>query len=358
MRLQHFQTLQPVCPLCRRSGLGDFLVTIAMTVRGHGAEIDEGVLRCANPACQCEYPIIDGIPVLVPDIQQFLADRQAELTLRDDLSGEMAAIIGEGAGPGSWLDSIRQHLSSYTWDHYGEFDPRETHQPRPGQVARVAARGVELAGGDFDGLALDLGCSVGRSTFELAACGRGVALGIDMNIPMLRLARRVLREGMVRYDRRKLGLIYERREFPVSLPAADRVDFWAADALCLPFADGTFSRTMAMNLLDCVNSPLDLLRSMQRATASHGRFVVGCPYDWSSAVAQTQTWLGGHSPRGFFDGDSPQVLRAILTPGKHPVSLEGVRIVADDPAVPWQVRMHERYTAMYTVDVVAAENTK
>ena len=358
MRLEHFHALKPVCPLCRRSGLGDFGLDIALTIRGHGAEIDEGVLRCPNPACQCEYPIIDGIPMLVPDVRQFLADRQAELTLRDDLSGEMASILGEGAGSGSWFDSIRQHLSSYAWDHYGEFDPHETHEPRPGLVATVAARAVDLAGGNFDGPALDLGCSVGRSAFELAAHGRGVVLGIDVNLSMLRLARRVLREGIVRYDRRKLGLLYDRREFPVSFAAADRVDFWAADALCLPLADQTFARVMALNLLDCVNSPLDLLRSMHRVTAARGRFVVGCPYDWSSAVGQPQTWLGGHSPRGFFDGDSPRVLRAILTPGKHPVSLDGVRIIADAPALPWQVRMHERYTAMYGVDVVVVERVK
>ncbi len=328
-----------------------------MTVRGHGAEIDEGLLRCANPACQGEYPIIDGIPILLADVRQFLADHQAELTLRDDLSGDMASILAEGAGPGSWFDSIRQHLSSYAWDHYGQFDPRETHEPRPGMVAEVAATVVELAGGDFNGAALDLGCSVGRSTFELADHTGELVLGIDVNIPMLRLARRVLREGTVRYDRRKLGLLYERREFPVNFPANSRVDFWAADALCLPFTDGVFARTMALNLLDCVNSPLDLLRSMQRVTAPRGRFVVGCPYDWSSVISPPQAWLGGHSPRGFFDGDSGQVLRAILTQSKHPVSLDNVRIVADDPAVPWQVRMHDRYTAMYAVDVVAVEKT-
>ncbi|MFI5379085.1 MAG: methyltransferase domain-containing protein, partial [Tepidisphaerales bacterium] len=251
--------------------------------------------------------------------------------------------------------TLRQHLSSYAWDHYGEFDPRETGTPRPGLVARLAARAVELAGGNFDGPALDAGCSVGRSTFELAARGRGPVLGVDLSIAMLRLARRVMREGTVRYDRRRLGLLYERREFPVSLPTAARVDFWAADALCLPFADGTFARAMALNLLDCVSSPLDLLRSLHRVTAAGGRFVTGSPYDWLGAAAPPQAWLGGHSPRGFFDGESGRVLRAILTPGRHPVSLDGVRIVADDPAVPWQVRMHERYTAMYTVDVVAAE---
>ncbi|MFI5001146.1 MAG: hypothetical protein ACHQK9_14810, partial [Reyranellales bacterium] len=151
MRLEHFHALKPVCPLCRRSGLGDFALDIALTVRGRGAEIDEGVLCCSNGVCQCEYPIVDGIPLLVADVRQFLADRQVELTLRDDLSGEMAAVLGEGAGTGSWLDTLRQHLSSYAWDHYGEFDPRETGTPRPGLVARLAARAVELAGGNFDG---------------------------------------------------------------------------------------------------------------------------------------------------------------------------------------------------------------
>ncbi|MEZ4469763.1 MAG: hypothetical protein R3F60_02955 [bacterium] len=88
-----------------------------------------------------------------------------------------------------------------------------------------------------DGPAIEIGCSVGRTSFgKLAARHRGLVLGVDVNVSMIRLASRVLVEGEVRYPRRHVGIVFDRRTLPARFPDADRVDFWIADAQALPFA--------------------------------------------------------------------------------------------------------------------------
>ena len=84
---------------------------------------------------------------------------------------------------------------------------------------------------------------------------RNWCLGIDLNFAMLRLASEVLRTGRVSYPRRRVGVVYDRREFPARFANAESVDFWACDAAALPFPAGTFSLAVNMNVLDCVSSP-------------------------------------------------------------------------------------------------------
>ena len=65
-----------------------------------------------------------------------------------------------------------------------------------------------------------------------------LVLGVDIHLALLRLARRAA-AGVLSYPRRRIGIVYDRRRFPVPLPGADRVDFWACDALALPFGPNT-----------------------------------------------------------------------------------------------------------------------
>ena len=51
-----------------------------------------------------------------------------------------------------------------------------------------------------------------------------------------------------------------------------------------------------------------------------------CAYNAASATA-VEGWIGGHSPRSDFKGDSDPFLRALLTPGAHPQSIPGLSIL-------------------------------
>ena len=183
------------------------------------ATVLAGILHCPDPACRHEYPIIDGIPIIVPALRPLLAERGIELLMRDDLDPALESLIGDALGPGSWLDAMRQTVSTYAWDGWADLDPAEAPPgdgPRPGAGRRCLARLLELAGPMTMGRALDIGCGAGRTAFDLAARHPdALVLGIDINLALLRLARRAA-AGILSYPRRRIGLVYDRRCFAVS----------------------------------------------------------------------------------------------------------------------------------------------
>ena len=354
MRRQHFELLKPVCPVCR--GLNtEFplrLAHLAAEVDGH---ILEGALHCTNDNCQREYPILDGIPILVTNIRQYIGDNILAIYGRRDLSSFTETMLGDCCGPNSIFDTTRQHLSSYTWDHYGDLDPQEPPQePRPGSMLATLEAGRQLARPLPSGAILDVGCSVGRSTFDLAEKSSEFVLGVDLNFPMLRLASEILRCGTVRYPRRRVGIVYERREFPARFNNSEQVDFWACDATALPFPAATFSLATSLNVLDCLQSPREFLLSLANVLKPGGKTVIACPYDWSPHATAIEAWLGGHSQRSPMEGSCEAALRTLLTPGAHPSSIHTLKLTGEHDQLPWHVRLHERSTMTYKLHLVAA----
>jgi SAM-dependent methyltransferase len=201
------------------------------------------------------------------------------------------------------------------------------------------------------GPTLELGCSVGRAAFELAAQTDELVLGIDTSFAMLRVAQSVLATGQVRYARRRTGLAYERREFTARVAHAERVDFWACDALALPFAPNQFAHVMSLNLLDSVGAPDALLKSVSRVLMPGGDAVVACPFDWSPAVTPLAGWIGGHSDRAEDRGSPTARLHYLLSDERADV---GLRLLAERDTLPWTVRLHDRSYLTYDVHMFAA----
>ena len=227
MRLRHFEAFAPVCPVCARTGPDAAPLVIAHVGARTDETIEAGTLHC--PSCQHEYPIIDGMPVIVPDLAKLMGERGVELMLRDDIDPVLESLLGDAIGPDSWLDAMRQVQSTYGWDGYGDLDPApDDGDLPPGAARRCLARLLELAGpGVPGGPVLDLGCAAGRTSFALAkACPDALVLGADMHLGLLRLARRAA-GGEVSYPRRRIGLVYDRRRYAVALEGSERVDFWA-----------------------------------------------------------------------------------------------------------------------------------
>jgi SAM-dependent methyltransferase/uncharacterized protein YbaR (Trm112 family) len=391
VRRRHFEALHPVCPVCRAPNDVSFALRIAEVAREENGHIVEGALHCTNANCLREFPIVDGIPLIVANIRQYVSENALAIYGRRDLSSFVESMLGDCCGPGSVFDQTRQHLSSYAWDHYGDLDPQEAVEklatplgssrrkeahivsgegnqslvtsaatghgfPRPGSMLKNLETGLALAQPlSANGAVLDAGCSVGRGTFALAERCDGLVLGVDLNFPMLRQASEVLRHGKVRYPRRRTGLVYDGREFSTDFVRQENVDFWACDAAALPFPDETFSLAVNMNLLDCVYSPRDLLVSLGRVLQPGGKMVLACPYDWSAAATPVEGWLGGHSQRSPAAGSCEAVLRTLLTPKVHPGSLNTLKLIGESENLPWHVRLHERSTMTYKLHLVVAE---
>jgi SAM-dependent methyltransferase len=174
---------------------------------------------------------------------------------------------------------------------------------------------------------------------------------VDLNFAMLQTAQRLLRAGRLAYDRRRIGLVYDRRDFPVTVPSAEDVDFWACDVLALPFASSRFGTVLALNVLDCVSSPLDLLLEIRRLLKSGGDAVLSTPYDWSPAATPVENWIGGHSQRVDVGGFGATRLRALLASVSQPDG--GLELLGEAADVSWLARLHSRSTVTYRNHVFA-----
>jgi SAM-dependent methyltransferase/uncharacterized protein YbaR (Trm112 family) len=365
MRRRHFEALRPHCPLCRRTTGEERPLTLASEIRSDGDVILEGVLLCPGPACQREYPIFDGIPIIVSHLRELLAENVLQVLMRDDLSDTLESILGDCSGPASLFDSIRHQLSCYARDHYGLHDPAEpATEPRPGSAARVLERGLALAEWTMEetpnppphpeGPIIDIGCSVGGTTFALAERTGRLVVGVDLNVAMLRIAAAALARGEVAYPRKRGGVVYDKRRFPVRFAAAPNVDFWACDAAALPFSGGSFAFATLLNVIDCARAPREVLVEAARVLAPGASALICSPYDWSAAATPIDTWIGGHSQRGPARGDSVSVFRALLTPGGHPATIPGLRLAAEIDDIPWHVRVHDRSAASYVLHMALA----
>lgn len=357
MRRSHFEDFAPHCPACAARGRGVAALVLAHIAEESNAGVQAGILRCSLSACQHEYPILAGVPVIVPDLARLLAERSVELLLRDDLDPLLEGLLGDALGPDSWLDAARQMLSTYGWDGYADLDPDEPaageDAPAPGAARRCLAR-LEALAGEQPGIGrvLDLGCGAGRTSFELAAHHPGaLVLGIDLHLGLLRLAQTAL-GGQLSYPRRRLGLVYDRRRFSVALAGAERVDFWACDALALPFRAGLVDRAAALNLLDCVADPRGLLAVLAALLRPGGRALLASPFDWSTRATAPERWIGGHSQRGESGGDPLPFLHALLTPGAHPLAVPGLVAAGPGEIWPWHTRLHERSTVRYRSELL------
>jgi SAM-dependent methyltransferase/uncharacterized protein YbaR (Trm112 family) len=361
MRLAHFHAFAPVCPLCARAGSPPALALGHVGARTE-TEIIDATLCC--PSCRHEYPILDGLPVIVADVAGLLAQRGVELLVRDALDPVLESLFGDAIGPDSWFDTLRQMQSTYGWDGYGDLDPEPAPAPpEPGAARRCLARLLQLCGpevfrtggvGATAGAAriLDLGCAAGRTSFDLAAAAPGaLVLGLDMHLGLLRLARGAL-AGEVSYPRRRIGLVYDRRRFAVQLDGGPRVDFWACDAAALPLRPGIADLCVALNLLDCTPDPRALLESLARVCDVGARILLATPYDWSTRATPLTAWLGGHSQRAEHRGAGEAFLHALLAgAGTH--AIPGLAVLAEEAAWPWHTRLHERSFVAYRTHLLA-----
>jgi putative 4-mercaptohistidine N1-methyltranferase len=159
----------------------------------------------------------------------------------------------------------------------------------------------ELMQGRTSGHALDLGCAVGRASFELARSFQRVT-GLDFSTRFFRLAARMQEEGYLRYAFPEEGEIVSFHEVDLSgLGLADvreRVDFSQADACNLPEKFRGYDLVLAANLIDRLYSPRTFLGSIHERINPGGLLVITSPYTWLEEFTKKEEWLGGYRDAG------------------------------------------------------------
>ncbi len=185
-------------------------------------------------------------------------------------------------------------VDQYLLFHYGEGEDQLPYPFGPHDAlfypVRCVTEFVPLAG--QGGRALDLGCAVGRSAFELARTAQNV-IGIDLSQRFISAAKEIQRSGEIRFHRHEEGNAYTSILRRLD-PAIDRgrCQFEVGDALRLRFDLGTFDFILAANLIDRVHSPKELLAVLRRLLNPGGHLLIASPYTWLSEFTPTQEWLG------------------------------------------------------------------
>ena len=159
------------------------------------------------------------------------------------------------------------------------------------------------------GRALDVGCAVGRSTFELTPFA-SETVGIDFSERFVEAATAMRDEGLLACRRYREGHLSDRVEVerPAGLPQGE-VRFEVGDAMDLRPHLGSFDVVHAANLLCRLPDPAAFLGQLPDLMNPGGQLILATPATWSEAFtpigampeAETLDFLdatlGGHFER-------------------------------------------------------------
>ena len=197
-------------------------------------------------------------------------------------------------------------LSQYLMAHYGPYPEAllqeggliQASLDAPRRAAEQLAEWVRRGGSSQGSLgrALDLGCAVGRSTFELAspACGFAEAVGVDISNRFIEVANKLRECRRMDYDMLVEGEVSERVTAALEEGIdASRVRFIHGDACALPADLGMFDAVLAANVLDRVPDPAKLLTQIAASLRSGGVAMITSPFSWNDKYTNKANWIGG-----------------------------------------------------------------
>jgi putative 4-mercaptohistidine N1-methyltranferase len=149
--------------------------------------------------------------------------------------------------------------------------------------------------------ALDLGCAVGRSSFELRRHFDEV-LGVDFSGRFIAAAERMAKERTVTVGVPREGMATDelRLELPVDLET-EGVSFEQGNACALRVGLGTFDFVLMANLIDRLPDPARCLGFLPGLILRGGWLVVTSPYTWMEEYTPREKWLATEE-NGTLDG--------------------------------------------------------
>ncbi len=187
-------------------------------------------------------------------------------------------------------------VSQYCDAHYG---------PQRLGVANFPARLAQLCAVAMEGnpcrRALDLGCAVGRASFELTTHFDQVT-GIDYSARFIELADRLRNYGTISYQLVEEGeLISDHQVHLADLGLAGsayRVAFHQGNAMQLDEQYSGNDLVLAANLIDRLPDPGKFLAGIHRFVVPGGLLAIASPYNWLESFTPQHKWLGGRFRAG------------------------------------------------------------
>lgn len=189
-------------------------------------------------------------------------------------------------------------LEQYLFFHYGTAKEYLAY-PGPEDALHYPARAFELLVDleklPRDARGLDLGCAVGRTSFEMTRHCREV-IGIDLSRSFIRAANRMKKAGKmtIRYavegERNTQTVLH----IPTSC-RPQRATFRIGDAMNISTSLGTFDVAVLLNLIDRVPDPALCLKRLYNRLNPGAQLILASPYTWLPEYTPRAKWLGGRT---------------------------------------------------------------
>ena len=186
-------------------------------------------------------------------------------------------------------------LRQYLVFHYARPEEQLTQKGGPAEALdfpkRCAHEGLSLESIPNRGRALDLGCAVGRSTFELAR-SFGEVVGIDYSHAFIDSANVLKDQGLIKALRMDEGNSTTRLDLTIDPEIErNRVLFEQGDAQSIRQDIGEFDAVLACNLICRLPDPMRLLRRLPELVKPGGQLFITTPFTWLEEYTPKANWL-------------------------------------------------------------------
>jgi len=197
-------------------------------------------------------------------------------------------------------------VAQYLDFHYG----KKSHFEVTNYPEKCAQLCLQLMADSNKTKALDLGCAVGRTSFELAREFDEV-VGVDLSARFIECANQLKVNAGLPYsvtDEGELSTLHTAQLTDHQLQQnAGKVSFYQEDACNLGAHHQDYELIFAGNLLDRLQNPAQFLSSIHQYLSMDGILVMSSPYTLLAEFTPRENWIGGYS----VDGKNITVLEGI-----------------------------------------------
>jgi SAM-dependent methyltransferase/uncharacterized protein YbaR (Trm112 family) len=329
---------------------GDLLPLVEASVAFDLPSIVEGTIACT--ACLRRFPIVQGVPILVPEIEDYLSARKPELVeaiarepvsrrCRELILSAKESLYGTATRRESW--DTMQGLEMYFRHHYAEFlfaanDPLGDVLTTRETIYSTIAKRFFLD--DRRGTLVDLGCGVGGNIYRLG--GRfDVSLGTDLSFSAIKVASDLFELGRLPTFYTS-GALSQRMPAPeIQIERVNEIDahFFVADATHLPVAAGSVDAAVLCNIIDIASEPSLLLHEASRMVLPGGSLLVVTPFYWRVDRTPPSKWLESE------DQAPSQMLERLLL-------ANGFGVQETLGFLPWIHTFYHRYAQVWLCDAI------
>jgi 5-histidylcysteine sulfoxide synthase/putative 4-mercaptohistidine N1-methyltranferase len=186
-------------------------------------------------------------------------------------------------------------IAEYLDSHYGA-----GHFNVPNHCQRLAEIAAQICQQPIR--ALDIGCSVGRTSFELAKYFQHVD-AVDYSARFIDIAQTLAQQYSFRYAIPTEGELVEYREAKLTdcqldPELASRIHFTQGDACNLKGKYQHYDLILAANILDRLREPKHFLADLAHRLRDGGILMLCSPYTWQVTSTSKHNWLGGIRENG------------------------------------------------------------